>query len=250
MSQTETSPTRERSPVSEPKYSMIPRLLTPHIDPGDEIEIHFYFSGTGEIQENKLGIIHEYPDLVVDGNDEDNENDNSDENTSISNQLVNYLSDKNDKIPGTLEDNCRIRPSCDNREIINIIEREDSSIADIEEAIEGYNDSTEELIDILEENPEEQGFEHRMGSVGTFGEVPLLCFAEYPKEEAPEFLTENRISLVVGEKRIADRPPICVRLNTSSKIEPGYYNIACVFTYRGENIVRQDIKNINIHVRS
>lgn len=50
-------------------YSIVPKLQTPRIDPGDGIDIDVYLTGWGPTARNKLGIIHSHPDEWYDTDD-------------------------------------------------------------------------------------------------------------------------------------------------------------------------------------
>lgn len=62
----ETEPTSagekaRQYPDYSPVYEVLPVLRTPHVDPGDSVEIDIYFSGYGTANRGKLYIAHQQP---------------------------------------------------------------------------------------------------------------------------------------------------------------------------------------------
>lgn len=52
----------------EPKYTLIPIVRTPNVDPGDTFEVDLFVSGAGYPAENKLTTYHSHPNLVNQSN--------------------------------------------------------------------------------------------------------------------------------------------------------------------------------------
>lgn len=48
------------------KYSLIPLIHNPQIDPGDEVKIDVYIVGTGNVERSQLFIVHSHPILIAD----------------------------------------------------------------------------------------------------------------------------------------------------------------------------------------
>jgi hypothetical protein len=45
------------------RYSIVPKLLTPSVNPGGTVEVELFFSGVGNIEQNKLFI--SYPSVMI-----------------------------------------------------------------------------------------------------------------------------------------------------------------------------------------
>ncbi len=50
--------------MPQAKYVLVPKLLTPTIDPGETISVEVFLSGSGDVQENKF--VFSYPTSIVD----------------------------------------------------------------------------------------------------------------------------------------------------------------------------------------
>lgn len=49
----------------EPEYTVIPVVQTSHADPGETIRIFVYISGWGDVEQKKLNVIHDHPEIVL-----------------------------------------------------------------------------------------------------------------------------------------------------------------------------------------
>lgn len=53
-------------PIMKASYELISVARSSHVDPGDTAQIEIYITGYGEIERNKLHIIHSVPDFLSD----------------------------------------------------------------------------------------------------------------------------------------------------------------------------------------
>ena len=49
--------------MPQAKYVLMPKLLTPNVDPGKSIELEIFITGAGPVKENKLFL--SYPSVII-----------------------------------------------------------------------------------------------------------------------------------------------------------------------------------------
>lgn len=50
--------------VNSPRYTIIPIVQTPKVNPGEEVEIELQISGYGKVERNKLHLTHNQPNVI------------------------------------------------------------------------------------------------------------------------------------------------------------------------------------------
>jgi len=197
--------------MSKGKFSLIPRLTKPSINPGESIIVHFYISGFGEIpDDDKIYITSTIPDL--------------------------FKEDKEGKI-GTIQTSIKGLKDDEGKLVSALIG--DNTIRDKE--------TGNEVTGIEVSSLDGSG---AVGRINLSYFLPYKKYLNYWKKEWEEkdtrIMGEMRHRSKIGDFYY----PITITLNTSTKAPEGDHTLIFTFFYNYAEDIHMDQKLVNIHVNT